>query len=321
MKYALITITALVASIPAVAQPAHKVKAAVEMPVSKEVKLGTLSFGNDKLEFSSPNLIFSLSFDAIEDVQYAGFREKWLTLGVRGDSSFARAYGFLLAPDHSRKDAPARVNFLLSPDADLAAALAAAEAFQKQVDAVIAARKPIEPPPTLARTPTPPAVAPAPAPPPVAPATTTAPLPPISLPKPAPKALFTLEPVYYLAKKPGMLMSSLGVSGQIVFREDGVGFVFDELNKISDDRAKCTHDGAIFIPLTDLQTAFVRDQKTLGSRPTMFFVVLAPKPGSEAYTRLRPLLTEEGTLLFTVRGMTQRGQVASYFARNAAQQF
>jgi hypothetical protein len=138
---------------------------------------------------------------------------------------------------------------------------------------------------------------------------------------PQPKVTLAVR-AYYLEKKPGGLMKNYGMSGELVFREDGIGFAFHEAQKLDGERQRAADGGTIFIPFEALGTGFVRDQKLLmGAAPKMFFVVLTPRQGTPAYERLRPLLTQDCELLFTVRALHERGRISSFFTRLNASNF
>ena len=139
MKFALLLLSTALATF--AAQPAPTLKAAVVIGAKDEIKLGTLTVGEKQLDFEGADLLFTLPLDAIEDVQVAGFREKWLTIGIRANSEFGKSYGFLLQSDRAVKNAPARVQFLLPPNADLKSAVALAQAFKARADALVAQRQ------------------------------------------------------------------------------------------------------------------------------------------------------------------------------------
>jgi hypothetical protein len=291
------------------------------MPAKDDIRLGTLTLSPTQLDFDSTGLIFTIPVDAIAEVEWAGFAERWLTIGLRSTSDFARAYPFLLTPGSGPKS-PGRLSFLLPPNADLKAAIALAKDFKISVDAAIATAAEAEAKAEKARSEQEAqeraeqqhrqAEARA--------AAVPAPQPRREEPR-QPKVLLALN-AYYLDKKPGALMTNFGTSGELVMRNDGIGFAFHELNKLSEDRQHAAENGNIFIPFDSLQTGFVRDQKLLlGARPTMFFVVLTPRSNSEAYARLRPLLTADGEILFTVRGIQERDQVRSLLTRINAGNF
>jgi hypothetical protein len=303
------------------------IKAAVQIGAKDEVKLGTLTVTAAKLDFEGAELLFSLPVDCIADVQVAGFREQWMTIGIRPTSDFARSYTFLLQPDRAgAKSTPARVQFLLPPNADLKAGLAIARDFKTHADAAIALRqaaadadaqtlktrteqeaqqraeqqqqqkaeaRAVAAPPAQERREAP----------------------------TQPKVLVAIN-AFYLDKKPGAFIKNYGTSGELVFRDDGIGFAFHELAKLTQDRQQAAGNGNIFIPFESLQTGFVRDQKLyLGAPPTMFWLVLTPRVNSDAYARLRPFLTADGELLFTVRAIHQRDQVRSFLTRLNAGNF
>ena len=309
------------------AQPpkATALKAAVAMPAKEDIRLGTLTVSAKQLDFDSPGLIFSLPVDAIAEVEWAGFAERWLTIGIRPASDFARAYPFLLTPGSGGASA-ARLSLLLPPNADLKTAIALAKDFKATADAAIAARQAAEQQVAQARL-AEQQVAKAKAAeeahqqraaqPSAAVATIAAPPPEENR---QPKVYLSM-PAYYFQKKPGALMTSSGIPGEIVLRSDGIGFAFHELGKLSDDRKQATIDNRIFLPLDSLQDCLVRDLRVMGTQNPTFFVVLVPRQNSELYNRLRPLLTDAGELLLHVRASAQRGPISQYLARVSAHQF
>ena len=305
-------------------------KAVVEIGSKDEVKIGTLTVAETKLDFEGAELMFALPLEAIEDVQVAGFREKWLTVAVRANSEFARSYGFLLQLDRTgTKNAPGRIQFLLPPNADLKAAVAIARDFKARADVALADRQAVEQQAAQAR------IAEQ-----AAAKTRAAEEAPqqravqqaASAPAPArapqaqekreedPKVYMAVS-AYYFTKKPGALMTSSGIPGELVLRSDGIGFAFHELNKLSADRQQATTDSRVFVPLDALQDGFLRDLRVLGGQSPTFFVVLVPRPDSELYKRLRPLLTDTGELLLHVRAGNRRGQINQYLAKFSGHQF
>ena len=93
---------------------------------------GELAFTNfpDEcaLKFHGRDLIFTLPCAQIWDVRHAGFREKWLSIGITS-GSFATQYGFLLqtAPEPG---APHRLDIALPRDASLESAEDFAQALE-----------------------------------------------------------------------------------------------------------------------------------------------------------------------------------------------
>jgi hypothetical protein len=303
---------------------ATALKAAVAMPAKQDIRLGTLTLSAEQLDFDSPGLIFSLPVDAITEVEWAGFAERWLTIGIRPTSDFARAYPFLLTPGSG--GAAARLSLLLPPNADLKTAIALAKDFKATADAAIAARQAAEQQAAQARLAEQQAAKAK-----VAEeaqqqraaqqsaaAATIAASPPTENREPK---VYVSMSAYYFQKKPGTLMTSSGLPGEIVLRSDGIGFAFHELGKLSDDRKQAITDNRIFLPLDSLQDCFVRDLRVLGTPNPTFFVVLVPRQNSELYNRLRPLLTDAGELLLHVRASAQRGPISQYLTRVSAHQF
>jgi len=311
MKIALLLFAALVS---AHAQTA--IKAAVEIGGKDEVKLGTLTVNEKELNFEGAELMFQLPVDAVEDVQVAGFREKWMSVGIRPSSEFAKSYAFLLQADRTGgKNSPARLQFLLPPNADLKAGLAIARSFKDRVDAVIVARQTQEQAAKAQaerekqeRQVTEAAAKPS----------TISPAVPREEPRQAkpskPKIRFAIE-AYYLSKKPGGFVKSYGLAGELVFREDGIGFTFTDASKLDPERQRAADGGAIWIPASMASGTIHTQKALLGASPTMFWVGLTPKRGTPAYERLRPLLTEAGEVLFTIRHTGAQARVGDLLTK------
>jgi hypothetical protein len=310
MKIALLLLAALVS---ASAQTALKV--AVEIGGKDEVKLGMLTITEQTLDFEGAELMFSLPLGAVEDVQVAGFREKWMSVGVRGGSDFAKSYSFLLQADRSgARNAPGRVQFLLPPSADLKSALTIARDFKARVDAAIATRqaqeqalqaaKAQEEKEKLERQQAEKAAKQAP----VSPAVPSEER-RQTVAAHKPKILFVVQ-AYYLSKKPSGFVKSYGLSGELVFREDGIGFTFSQANQLDAERQRAAEGGSLWVPAATATGTIHTQKAILGATPTMFWVGLTPKQGDPAFERLRPLLTDAGELLFTVRQTSAASRIA-----------
>jgi hypothetical protein len=268
---------------------------------------GLLTFFPERLEFNSRDLNFALPYASIEKVDCAGARETFLTIRIDPRDEFSKLYGKYRLIENYRF-VPG-VRFSLEMAEEVAPAYKTVQAFQRYMQEVLDARRSslvgvVGNTGTITRS-GPPEAASAQG----------------SVGRSPATVLLVLD-AYYLEKRPGAIMTSLGKPGELVFRGDGIGFHFREREKLSADCQKAAGNDRIFISGDSIQSAYVRDQKLLpGMTHTMFFVVLKPRPASEAWERLHPFLTAEGELIFTVRNVNESSRVSSLLGRFAASGF
>ncbi len=315
LLFTLLTLTlAVSAEQPTTPQPVT-LRAAVELGQADNVKLGKLTFGADSLEFDSPDLVFSLPVAAIDAVDVAGSREHWLRLTIDPTTPFARSYSFLLQLQHTPPSA--HLQFLLPPGSgtDLKAALDVANRFADRVAPAALERTARRAPMTAAVPVAAAAAHPAPKP-------AVAPAPP----PPQPKTLAVIG-AGWLPKKPSLVMSGYGASGQLVFKENGIGFAFDNVQALAQSQVDALSDAGLFLPAEDTANVAAQDQKTgpsfLGrpQPPQFYFVILTPRLGSPSAARFRPFLDPNGALVFCIRNMYSRQQIGQLIAGFTASKF
>jgi hypothetical protein len=74
-------------------------RVAVEIPAKKQMSAGVLTLAADEVKFDSDQqgadeLLFSIPAKDVEEVQVAGFRERFLSLKIRAHADFVKAYSF-----------------------------------------------------------------------------------------------------------------------------------------------------------------------------------------------------------------------------------
>ena len=96
-----------------------------------------------------------------------------------------------------------------------------------------------------------------------------------------------------------------------MFRQDGIGFTFAEPGKLDSERQQAADGAVIWLPAAAATGTLHKQKGLLGGAPTMFWVGFTPRQGSPAADRLRPLLTEAGEVLFTIRQTGAQNRIAN----------
>ena len=104
----------------------------VEVPGQDQLRFGTLTLTPESVKFDSDELLFTVPVKDLEDVQVAGFRERFLTLRVRKDSEFSRSYAFLFVDRNSGLTSSLSLSFQLGPKETLRMALEAGNTYREK---------------------------------------------------------------------------------------------------------------------------------------------------------------------------------------------
>ena len=123
-------------------------RVAVEVPGQDQLRFGTLSFAAEGVKFDSNELLFTVPINDMEDIQVAGFRERFLTVVVRKNSGFSRSYAFLFADSRIGMSNSLSLSFQLGPKETLRTALEAGTQYREQVADQLRANSPAAPEPS-----------------------------------------------------------------------------------------------------------------------------------------------------------------------------
>lgn len=112
---------------------------AVEIPTKNhQLWPGVLTLGANEVRFEtdqrgSDELLFSIPVRDVEEVEVAGFRERFMALKIRPSADFVKAYAFLFSESRSPGPNPLTVNFALGAHEDLRAGMATANEFKSRL--------------------------------------------------------------------------------------------------------------------------------------------------------------------------------------------
>jgi len=316
-KALLSSIVLLASSLLAEPQPVKSFRVAVEVPGQDQLRFGTLSLTPEGVRFDSDELLFTVPLKDMDDIQVAGFRERFLTLLVRKDSEFARSYAFLFSDRRSGVTNLSSLSFQLGPKETLRAAVENGRAYREQIANQLPANQtapaalPIEAPRTARA-----AMIPADPPLPALPKTTsdpqrTTPVLPSSQPL---HELFRLSG-RYIEKRKGLSSFVLtGTPGDLVFFEDAIGFRSQAQNPhLGADKAAFIQDGYLKFRVGDKDIESVSYQPVT-SNNTVLVITINRK--SSFYVQSKPLLTEtknDNELVFLVPSGSSQSQLPGYF--------
>lgn len=119
-----------------VGKPLH---VAVDIPAKNhQMWPGVLTLAANEVRFEtdqrgSDELLFSIPVKDVEEVAVAGFRERFLSLKIRQNTEFVKAYAFLLSDNRSPGPNPLTVNFALGAKEDLRAGMATVNDFKSHL--------------------------------------------------------------------------------------------------------------------------------------------------------------------------------------------
>ena len=298
-------------------QPLKSFRVAVEVPGQDQLRFGTLSLTPEGVKFDSDELLFTVPLKDMDDIQVAGFRERFLTLLVRKDSEFARSYAFLFSDRRSGMTNMSSLSFQLGPKETLRTAVENGRAYREQIADQLPANKAapgVLPPeaPRTARA----AVTPADAPPPAFPKTASdLPHPTPALPSSQPpRELFRLSGRYVEKRKGLSSLVITGTPGDLVFFEDAIGFRSQAQNPhLGPDKAAFIQDGYLKFRVGDKDIESVSYQPVT-SNNTVLVLTINRKSGF--YAQSKPLLTEtknDNELVFLVPSGSSQSQLPGYF--------
>jgi len=318
MNKALVSFVALLASsLLAEPQPVKSFRVAVEVPGQDQLRFGTLSLTPEGVKFESDELLFTVPVKDMDDIQVAGFRERFLTLLVRKDSEFARSYAFLFSDRRTGTTNMSSLSFQLGPKETLRTAVETGRAYREQItDQLPANQASPGALPTEATRTARAAVIPADAPPPGLPKTTSDP--PHTTPAlPSSQALRELFRLSgrYIEKRKGLSSFVLtGTPGDLVFFEDAIGFRSQAQNPhLGADKAAFIQDGYLKFRVGDKDIESVSYQPMTSNNTVL---VLTINRKSSFYAQSKPLLTEtknDNELVFLVPSGSSQGQLPGYF--------
>jgi hypothetical protein len=297
-------------------------RVAVEIPAKKQMSAGVLTLAADEVKFDSDQqgadeLLFSIPARDVEEVQVAGFRERFLSLKIRANADFAKAYAFLFSDNRQNGTNALTVVFELGPKEDLRAALATASEFKlRLVEAAAAATKAAtsgtDRPLKVGMTPLP---APGGASEILArsPVTSAA-----GADRKAPTEMFRQE-ARYLEKLRGfaalMVNNLSGTPGELVFFDDGFGYRSERQNpRINPAKGQFLKDGYLTFRLKNDWVQNVVFKPVKGNANCVIIVVEIQK-SSPFFSNSRSLLTDTGNdneIVFLVSASSQY-PVANYF--------
>ncbi len=247
----------------------------------------------------SDELLFSIPVRDVEEVEVAGFRERFLSLKVRQNADFVKAYAFLFSDNRSPGPNPLTVNFALGAKEDLRAGMASVNDFKSRLvhaPAVAAVRMAGHGPETPERSPT------------------------AFGPGADRKATEVFrEQARYLEKLKGfsaLMMNNLsGTAGELVFFDDGFGYRSERQNpRISATKSQFLEDGYLKVRLKNDWVQNVVYKPVKGN-PNCMIVVIQIRKDSAFFSNSRNLMTDTGNdneIAFVVATSGQY-QIASYF--------
>lgn len=294
-------------------------RVAVEIAAKKQLSVGVLTLAASEVRFESDQhgsdeLLFSIPAKDVEEVQVAGFRERFLSLKIRQNTDFVKAYSFLFSESRLSGTNALTVNFELGAKEDLRAALTTASEFKSHLAAAPAPTKDatsrtdqalkaaLASSPAIGRGPEIPARS------------------PISsvADRKTPTELFRQE-ARYLEKLRGfsalMVTNLSGTPGELVFFDDGFGYRSERQNpRISPVKTQFLEDGYLKFRL---QNDWIQNvvSKPVKGNPNCVVIVVQIRKNSPFFSDSRSLLTDTGNdneIVFLVSASGQY-QVASYF--------
>jgi len=290
----------------AVSEAAGKVlHVAVEIPTKNhQLWPGALTFAANEVKFEtdqrgSDELLFSIPIKDVEEVEVAGFRERFLSLKIRPNSDFVKAYSFLLSDNRSPGPNPLTVSFALGAKEDLRAGMATVNDFKSHlahVPVIATSRMAGQIPETAERS-----------------ATT----PGLGADRRA-TDLFRQE-ARYLEKLKGfsalMVNNLSGTAGELVFFDDGFGYRSERQNpRISATKSQFLEAGYLKFRLKNDWVQNVVYKPVKGNSNCMIMVVQIRKD-SVFFSNSRSLMTDTGNdneIAFVVATPGQY-QIAKYF--------
>ena len=317
------------------APPVHpqSLRVVVEVPGRDTLVSGSLELSENGLKFQSPDLLFDVPVDCIEEVLVAGFKEDFLKVRVLSDSDFAKTYDFLLKKElpgiGGKKTPNPLLKIQLWPKEPLPPAMEAANAFKATVAAAqaraaektAAERAAVRSTAETSSSPASPTVD-------SKAVTAEAPAAPAAEPKkPARKVVFRVNQGGYLPSLSGAskaLGFFSGPDGATVFFEDGIGFKSDQPRPAKVPGGFLDEDGyfKFLIPLSEV--AGLRLAK--GEKVHLLYVTLK---NGEFLAQNRALLTDQGAeterrreVIFCFpAGMTNLYQINGYIDKHAKEDF
>jgi len=315
-----------VAVLDAIGKPLH---VAVEIPTKNhQLWPGVLTLGVNEVRFesdqhASDELLFSIPVRDMEEVEVAGFRERFLSLKIRQNADFVKAYSFLFSDSRSPGENSLTVNFSLGAKEDLRVGMATADELKSHLvhapsstkDASVKADqspKAVLPSSSMiGRTPGVLDSSPGP-----------------SAPSADPRAteLFRQE-ARYLEKLRGfsalMVTNLSGTGGELVFFDDGFGYRSQRQNpRISPAKSQFLEGGYLKFRLKNDWVQNVVYKPVKGN-PNCVVVVVQIKKDSPFFANSRGLLTDTGNdneIVFLVTASSQY-QIASYFRTKLKESF
>jgi len=296
-------------------------RVAVEITAKKQLSVGVLTLAASEVRFESDQhgsdeLLFSIPAKDVEEVQVAGFRERFLSLKIRQNTDFVKAYSFLFSESRLSGTNALTVNFELGPKEDLRAALTTASEFKSHLadapaptkDAISRTDQSLKA--ALASSAAIGRGSEIPARSPISSAS--------SADRKAPTELFRQE-ARYLEKLRGfsalMVTNLSGTPGELVFFEDGFGYRSERQNpRISPVKTQFLEDGYLKFRL---QNDWIQNvvSKPVKGNPNCVVIVVQIRKGSPFFSDSRSLLTDTGNdneIVFLVSASGQY-QVMSYF--------
>ena len=301
--------------------PFGALRVAVEVPAKTQLCFGTLTLSAAEVRFESDQrggldeLLFSIPVKDVEEVEVAGFRERFLSLKIRQNTDFVKAYAFLFAEGHQAPTTNAlNVNFELGPKEDLRAALRTASELKSQVGEAQVSTKDT---PTKGDQPLRAALMP----PTIGSGSEISSRFPNAAPTLDHKALPELfrQEARYLEKLRGlsalMVTSFSGTPGELVFFDDSFGYRSERQNpRIDATKSQFLEDGYLKFRLQNSWIQNVVFKPVIGNHSVVVIVVHIDK-NSPFMVDSRSLLTDTGKddeIVFLVSTSGQY-QVANYF--------
>jgi len=278
---------------------------AVEIPTKNhQLWPGVLTLTANEVRFEtdqrgSDELLFSIPVKDVEEVEVAGFRERFLSLKIRQNSDFVKAYAFLLSDNRSPGPNPLNVNFALGAKEDLRSGMATLNDFKSHL-----AHAPAIPTSSMAgRT------------------SETAEHSAIASGPGAERRASDLfrQEARYLEKLKGfsaLIVNNLsGTAGELVFFDDGFGYRSERQNpRISGAKSQFLEGGYLKFKLKNDWIQNVVYKPVKGNANCIIMVVQVKKD-SPFFSSSRNLLTDTGNdneVVFLVTAPAQY-QIASYF--------